>query len=37
MKFAIEKNTIYILDDDGKQHKARVKKVQIRQPSSGRQ
>jgi len=37
MKFAVEKNTIYILDDDGKQHKARIKKVQTKQPSSGRQ
>lgn len=35
MKFAVEKNTMYILDDDGKQHKARIKKVQMKQGSSG--
>lgn len=37
MKFAVEKNTIYILDDDGKQHKARIKKVQMKQGSSASQ
>jgi uncharacterized protein YpuA (DUF1002 family) len=37
MKFAVEKNTTYILDDDGKHHKARIKKVQMKHGSSGSQ
>ena len=27
IKFAVEKNTLYLLDDDGKQHKAGISKV----------
>jgi hypothetical protein len=27
VKFAIEKNTLYLVDDDGKQHKAGISKV----------
>ena len=30
VKFAVEKNTLFILDDDGKEHKAGIKKVTLK-------
>lgn len=29
LKYAVQKNTLYILDDDGKQHKAGISKVSL--------
>jgi hypothetical protein len=31
VKYAIQKNTLYLLDDDGKQHKASISKVSMNQ------
>ena len=33
VKYSIEKRTLYLLDDDGKQHKAGVSKVRVNQNS----
>jgi hypothetical protein len=31
LKYAVQKNTLFLLDDDGKQHKASISKVSLRQ------
>jgi len=31
LKYSVQKNTMYLLDDDGKQHKAAVSKVSVSQ------
>jgi len=32
VKYSVDKNTLYLLDDDGKQHKAGIYKVRMNQP-----
>ena len=29
VKYVVEKNKMYLLDDDGKEHKAKIKKVKM--------
>jgi hypothetical protein len=32
IKYSVQKNTLFLLDDDGKQHKAGISKVKLNQP-----
>jgi hypothetical protein len=36
VKFVVQKNTMYLLDDEGKQHKAGVSKVSMNQDADGK-
>ncbi len=36
VKFVVQKNTMYLLDDEGKQHKAGISKVSLNQDAEGK-